>query len=352
MRLGIVRVKQDMLNVIADWNILWARIKLRRILSPQQVSMRFPHRAARARLLDLTPNVRGAFWVLAAALIFTIMGTLVKFLGGHFDSFQLAFFRALFGLLALLPFLARTGISSIKTNRLGLHLSRGLIGSAGMLCGFYALTHLSYADAVSFSYARSLFLIPLAVVFLGEVVRRRRWTATLVGFCGVLVMLRPGGEFDLAMVAAIAGAFFVALVTILIKKLSETEKPEVILFYFGIVSTSVSFVPALMVWRMPSLWEFALLMAVGAIAASGQYCMIRGYRIGETTAITPFDYTRLLFASLIGIFIFAEPLEIWTIVGALIIVASTLYIALREANLGKKANPTEPGVNPPVVSDK
>jgi drug/metabolite transporter (DMT)-like permease len=306
----------------------------------------------RARLRSLPANFRGALWVLMAAMIFTIMGTLVKFLGNHFDSFEIAFFRALFGLGALMPFLLKLGIGQIRTKRLGLHLTRGFIGSLGMLCGFYALTHLSYADAISISYARSLFLIPLAVVFLKEVVGRRRWTATLVGFIGVLVMMRPGSEFELAMVVAIAGAFFVALVTILIKKLSQTEKPEVILFYFGIVSTSVSFVPAMMVWRTPTLWEFVLLMAVGAIAASGQYCMIRGYKVGETTAITPFDYTRLLFASVIGIFVFAEPLEAWTILGAMIIATSTLYIAYREAGLGKKVTPTEPAVNPPMMPDK
>ena len=314
--------------------------------------MRLSYPRARVKLRRLPPNVQGALWVLLAAMIFTAMGSLVKYLGGFFDSFQIAFFRALFGLLALLPFIARTGFGEVRTSRLPLHLLRGLLGTSGMFCGFYALTHLSYADAVSFSYARSLFLIPLAVLFLGEVVRRRRWTATVIGFLGVLVMLRPGGEFDLAMLVAIAGALLVALVTILIKKLSETENPQVILFYFGIVSTPIALIPALYVWRIPSLVELLLLMAVGAIAASAQYCMIRAYRVGEATAVTPFDYSRLLFATLIGVFVFGEALELTTIIGALIIVGATLYIALREANLGKKPEPTEPSVNPPVMPHK
>ncbi len=305
--------------------------------------------AVQEGLLALSANVRGALWVLAAAAIFTLMGSLVKFLGHDFDSFQIAFFRALFGLLATLPFVACNRLGQVKTKRLGQHLSRGLTGSLGMLCGFYALTHLSYADAVAFSYARTLFLIPLAVLFLGEAVRRRRWTATIVGFLGVLVMLRPGGDFDLAMVVAIAGAVLVALVTVQIKKLSETERPEAILLYFGLVSTSISIIPALLVWRLPTLFEFALLMLVGGIAAAGQYCMIRGYRIGEATAVTPFDYSRLLFATLIGIFVFDETLVIWTVIGALIIVAATLYIALREADLGRRRRPPAPSVDPPVV---
>ncbi len=307
---------------------------------------------ARERLAALSPNVRGALWILGSAFFFTIMGTLVKYLGASFDSFQIAFFRALFGLCAILPFVWRVGLVNLKTQRLPLHLFRGLVGSAGMLSGFYALTNLSYADAVSFSYARGLFLIPLAVLFLGEVVRRRRWTATLCGFVGVLVMLRPGGAIELAMIVAIFGAFCTGLMTVLVKKLSETEQPEVIIFYASVISTTVALGPALLVWQSIGLADIALLVAVGGFAAAGQYCMIRAYRIGEATALAPFDYTRLLFASLIGIFLFGEALSVWTVVGAMIIVASTLYIAVREAQLGKKAEPTEPSVNPPVVPNR
>ena len=136
-------------------------------------------------ILQLPGNVRGALWVLIAALCFTAMGTLVKLLGGAFDSFQIAFFRALFGLLAIAPFVLKMGPSKLKTKRPGLHVARSLTGTVGMFCGFYALVHLDYADAVALSYARGLFLIPLAVIFLGEVVRRRRWTATIIGFLGV-----------------------------------------------------------------------------------------------------------------------------------------------------------------------
>lgn len=287
----------------------------------------------------LPGNLRGALWVLVAALCFSVMATTTKFLGQTFDSFEIAFFRAIFGLFAVAPFIWRMGPAQLKTKRLGMHLARGILGAVAMMCGFYAITHLSFADAVSLSYARTLFLIPLAVVFLGEVVRRRRWTATAVGFLGVLVMLRPGGELELAALVALGGAMLVAVVTVLIKLLSATERPETLLFYFGIVATTATLLPALAVWRTPSGSELALLMFVGAVGASGQYCMIRGYAAGEATAVLPFDYSRLLFAALIGIVVFAEMPDGWTIAGAVIIVTATLYIALREAGLGKRARP-------------
>lgn len=303
------------------------------------------------RVLNLPDNVRGALWVVAGCVMFSAMTTLVKSLGGTFDSFQLAFFRALFGLFAVMPFVVRRGAGVIRTRRLGLHFVRGLMGASAMLCGFYAITHLSLADAVSISYARALFLIPLAVVFLGEVVRMRRWTATGIGFIGVVIMLRPGGDIAPATFVALLGALLVASVTIMIKKLTTTERPETLLFYFGIISSTVALIPALLVWRAPHLWELALMMTIGACGASGQYCMIRGFKIGEATALIPFDYTRLVFAGVIGYVVFFEVPDLWTITGAAIIVASTLYIALREARLGRKERPTEPAINPPAVAD-
>jgi drug/metabolite transporter (DMT)-like permease len=288
------------------------------------------------RVRGLPGNARGALWIILGCIMFSCMTAMVKFLGGSFDSFQLAFFRALFGLFAVLPFFLRYGLGVVRTRRLGLQLTRAIGGSFAMLCGFYAITHLPLADAVSISYARALFLIPLAVLFLGEVVRLRRWTATAVGFVGVVIMLRPGGEIAPATFVAVLGAFLGAAITILIKKLSTTERPESLLFYFGAVSSLVALGPALMVWRAPTPTELAFLMAIGALGAAGQYFMIRGYRIGETTALLPFDYTRLLFAGAIGYLVFAELPDIWTVSGALIVVAATLYIGIREARLGKR----------------
>lgn len=287
----------------------------------------------------LSPNVRGAAWVVLAAGLFVVMGTLTKLLGDRFESAQAGFFRVLFGLITVLPFVWRMGPRRLVTGRIWLHLLRGLGGGLAVLCGFYSLMHLSFADAVSISYARMLFVIPLAVLFLGERVRVRRWTATAVGFVGVLVMLRPTGEVSFAAWIALLGALLVAGVSIMVKRLAETERPETLLFYFGLTSTLVTLLPALAVWRNPTPWELVLLLAIGGSGSAAQYCMIQGYKNGEATAVIPFDYFRLLFAAVVGVLLFAEYPDAWTLTGAAVIVASTLYIALREARLKGRAAP-------------
>lgn len=281
----------------------------------------------------LPDNSRGALWILFSTVLFTVMAVTIKQMGKHFDSFQIVFFRCLFHFLTILPFVIREGgWSVIRTSRFPLHLLRVSLGLVAMFCGFYAFVHLSLADAVAISFARPLFMIPLAVLFLHEIVRLRRWSATAVGFVGVVVMLRPGeSAISTAALVALLGAFCVAVVLVVIKRLSTTERPLTISIWFGIIATLVSLVPALLVWKQPTLEQFFWLALIGALGASAQYMVIRAYRIGEATAVAPIDYVRLLFAGAVGWWIFAEEPDIWTGIGSLLIIGSTLYIARREA---------------------
>ena len=263
----------------------------------------------------------------------------------------MAFFRALFGLLAVLPFFLRFGLGLVRTQRLGMHLVRSLCGACAMLCGFYAITHLPLADAVSISYARALFLIPLAVLFLGEVVRLRRWTATAIGFVGVIVMMRPGGRYRAGDMGRGNRRLPGRRGHNHDQKIVGTERPETLLLYFGVISSLVALAlgPALLVWRTSTLVELAFLMAIGTLGAAGQYCIIRGYRIGEATALLPFDYTRLIFAGVIGFLWFAETPDASTLTGAAIVVGATLFIGIREARLGKTPTPSQSAIDPPAV---
>ena len=294
-------------------------------------------RVARKRWLALPVNVRGALWVLLASVLFSIMAVMVKAVGARLDSLEIGFFRCAFGLLAILPFMVRAGPAVFRTHRPVLHLLRGLLGTTAMFCGFYAITRLPLADATAIGFASTLFMIVLAVLFLGEVVRWRRWTATIIGFLGVVVIVRPGEHvLDLAMSIALFGAVCVATVSVLIKKLSSTEAPLSIVFSFGIVSTSVSVIPAILVWQTPTLQELGLLVQIGAVGSAAQSCGIRGFHCGEATAVAPFDYFRLLFAGLFDYLLFGDVPTPHTLMGAGLIVASTLYIARREAMLARR----------------
>jgi drug/metabolite transporter (DMT)-like permease len=290
-----------------------------------------------AWLRRLPGNARGCLWALAATLAFGLMETTIKYLGAAMHPMQIVFFRCAFAFLAIAPVILLTGgLARVATKRIGAHFARTMLGCSAMATGFYAISNLPLADAVALGYVRPLFLVPLAVLYLGEPAHWRRWTATLVGFGGVLVMVQPGdGAFNPVALVALMSGFIVACVSIALKKLSETETAETTVFWFATFSTVLSLGPALLFWRWPTPAEWPVLAALGVMGAFGQYFIMRAYRIAEATAVDPMDYGRLLMAAAIGVLFFGETLQLHTVAGAAIIAASTFYIARREAKLTK-----------------
>lgn len=270
---------------------------------------------------------------------FTFMALMIKLLGDRLDSFQIAFFRCLIGFLAILPFVAGYGISTLRTRSLKIHLLRGIFGLVAMFSSYYAVAHMPLASYTALSFTKPLFATVLAVLILRETVRWRRWSATLVGFLGVVVMVRPGaGIIDSAALFALVDALSIAFLVTLVKRLPPGETTLVMLFYFGVFSTIAALPPALLVWRAPAPGEFALLIGIGVLGVLSQSCWIRAYRAGEASAVAPFDYLRLLFAAIAGFLAFGERVDAWTLAGAAIIVVSTVYIARREARLRRASS--------------
>ena len=305
------------------------------------------HRFSR-RFSGLPANVQGAIWIAFAGLILVTMSSMVKALGASFDSFQILFFRCAVGAVALLPLALRYGFGTYATRRAGLHVVRTLVGISAMACFFYALTHMALAEATAILFSRPLFTTILAVVVLGEVVRWRRATATVVGFIGILIIVRPGATaFEPAALVAVLGAMLAGATIITIKKLSATEATVVIVFWFTIGGTVLALIPAMLVWRTPTGAEWGLLVLMGLLGLAGQAAMTRGFSLGEASAVVSFDYLRLIFAGLIGIVLFAEVPDIWSVTGAAIIIAGTLYIIRREIKLAaakgkEERTPPEP----------
>jgi drug/metabolite transporter (DMT)-like permease len=299
-----------------------------------------------ARWLALPVSVRGPLWMMAAGALFAAMTLLVKILAGQLNSFEIAFFRAAFGLASVLPFALAAGRAAFVTRRPFTHLARGLVGAVAMSATFYSIAHLPLAEATALSFTRPLFVVLLAAAFLGEPVRIRRLAATAVGFLGVLIMLRPqrwftGEGIELAAVAGLGGAALVAVVIVFVKKLIRTERPVTLLFYFGLISTLGALVPALPDWVWPSWTQLFWLLVMGAVGASAQSLIIRAYMVADATVVSPFDYIRLVFAAIFGFAFFGEVPGSWMLAGAGVIIAATVYIAHREARLGR--------VSPPVL---
>lgn len=218
-----------------------------------------------------------------------------------------------------------------------MHAWRGVLGVFAMACAYFGVGILPLATYTAISFSKPLFAIVLAVLILGETVGWRRWTATLVGFLGVLLMTRPGTEaFDVASLFPVGDALSVAILITVLKRMPESETPLVMLFYFGVFASLISLGPALFVWRWPDPWQWACLVLIGAFGALSQYWWIKAFRAGEASAVAPFDYSRIIFTGLIGLVVFAEMPDRWTLAGVALIVASTFYIARREARLARR----------------
>ncbi len=281
----------------------------------------------------LSANHRGALWMIAASLGFTVNSALVKTLtASGLDVFQIAFARALFSFALLVPFLLRAGPGAFNTKHPWLHGIRAVAGAGAMVCGFYAVGRLQLADFTALTFTQPLFVTLLAVILLGEVVRWRRWLATAVGFLGVLIMVRPGASsFDPAALVALASVSGIAIAVCLVKKLPDGESHTTMLAYFCLMSLAITVVPALLFWTPPTLTQWLLLAGVGALGVASQAMIIRAYRSGEASFVAPFDYLKLILAGLIGFLVFGEVPGPWTLLGAAVIVGAALYIARREA---------------------
>lgn len=274
----------------------------------------------------------------AAALCFALMNLLIRLAAVELDAIQIAFFRNLFAFLFMLPWAFRLGPRSLKTRRLGMHFLRAMVGLAGMLCWFTSVALLPLADAVALNFTAPLFVTIGAALFLGETVRARRWTATAIGFVGTLVILRPGfGSVSAVSLLPVIAAGFMAVSTLVVKSLSRTESPGTVVLYMNLFMTPISLVPALWVWRWPSVYVLGLMVALGLVAAVAHIALTRSYVKADASAVQPFDYTRLPFVALFGYVFFAEVPDRWLWVGAALIIGAAIYTAHREAALAARA---------------
>ncbi len=282
----------------------------------------------------LPANLRGAFWILIAACLLTVMGAMVKHLGRDIPPVQMMFFRSLVAVSMIVPFMLRSGWAGFRTKRPGLHLFRTLVGALGMFCVFYAFTHLPLAETIAIVFSRPLFAVGLAILFLGETVGWRRITAAVVGFAGVMVMVRPGSAaFDPASLFAVTAAVAAGSTAVIIKKLSATESTTSIVLWFSVGSAVITAVPAMVVWVPPAPAQWATLILMGIVGVGGMAALTKGFSTGDTSFVSPFDYSRLLYATALGFFVFGETPDAWSAMGALIIVASGYYIVRRELAL-------------------
>jgi len=274
---------------------------------------------------------RAATLVSAGSLTLVVMATLVKHLGHELPAMEILFFRSAIGFLFVLPLFARNPLEPFRTKRLGMHLVRGAIGAVGNACFFWTITNMLLADAMALQFSRPLFMIPLAVLLLGEHPGLRRTAVAMIGFLGILLYARPftGGFEPDALVGAL-GALAGGLVVICIKRLATTEPTRVIMFYYAFWNAVFALVPAALFWVTPSLPQLALLVVVAFLGIVGQGMITHGLGMGEATVLVPLDYSRIVYSAVLGYLLFGEIPGPWSFAGMALIVAASLYLVLTE----------------------
>lgn len=291
---------------------------------------------------SLTGNVRGSILVIIGTFVGTLMVSCIKVLGQRIPVVEILFMRQVVLLLVIAPMMVRNFPGVFVSRHRKLHFIRVGVSSIAMITGFTAFVHLPLAEATTIGFARTLFTTVLAVLILHETVGLRRWSATALGFIGVVVVVQPGSDsFSLYALAAILSAFLVALLMIFLRTLSQVDKPITIMSYQAVFLTLILAAPALYFWVTPTWTELVLVIVAGTLMSVMQWLNIQAYKVGEAAAIAPMDYFRLFFATLIGIWFFSEIPTIWTFVGAGIILLSTAYTMHRNS-IRKSAAPATP----------
>ncbi len=295
----------------------------------------------RATYAELSGNVRGALWMLASAVTFTLMTSLIKYLGEDYSAGLQTFYRQAAGLIVLAPILLRDPKAALTTTRPGILLYRALAGTLGVVMAFWAYQEMPLAEANALSFTRTLWIVPLAIFVLREKIGIWRMGATLAGFAGVLIMLQPSiaNAVGLPALAALGSAFLFATTVTGVKVLTRDHTVTVLMVWSALLGFILSVPLAVLEWRWPAPFDLALLAAMGVLGLITQVCYIKGMSLGDAAAMAPIDYTRLVFAILFGLLLFHEVPNLITMAGALIVIGSTLVITLREMRVKREPPP-------------
>jgi drug/metabolite transporter (DMT)-like permease len=274
-------------------------------------------------------------FALAAIVMFVAMAVCIRALADRLPAGDIAFYRAFFGLLLLLPLVFGGGWTrarrTLETRRLPLFALRALFTYLAIAAYFYALLKIPMAEAIALSSTLPIFMTALAALILGEAVGLRRWTAVVIGFAGALLIVRPGfADVSWAALTALASAVLYAGAGITVKLLSRTEPPGRIVFYMNLLVLLLAAAPVLVDFTPPRWADFPYILAIGATGTAAHYFQSNAFKRADASFVAPFDFLRLPLGALCGYFIFHDRPSDWVWAGAALIFASTLWIARRE----------------------
>lgn len=281
-------------------------------------------------------NLRAVAWMIGAAASFSLLVVCVRELSASLPTPEILFFRCLFTTALLVPWALRAGRDALRIRRPWPNLLRGISTFAAMTMWFHAIGVVPLADAVAIQSAYPLFTILLAMLLFAERPGIRRWLATLAGFAGVLVIVRPGfAAVGLPTVMLLGAALFYAVSNICVKAMADTESPTRMVFTVNLLLLAFSAVPTAFVWTTPTPEALPWIALLAGSGFAAHMCLTRSLATGEAGAVMPFDFLRLPFAALNGFLLYEEIPDLWTVAGGILVFASAIYIAMREARPGR-----------------
>ena len=286
--------------------------------------------------------------MLAGIAAFSVMDATIKWLTDDYSVTQIVALRSWFGLPLLSLFaLYGGGVKSLETRRPEIHIGRYLLVLALSFSFFWALSQMKLVDAIAITFAAPIFITALSVPLLQEAVGWHRWVAIGAGFCGVLVMLRPGmGVFQWAALVVLGSVVVYALLMITTRAFKATETTAALMLYPQLGMSLTGLVLAPFFWITPSLTDLGLFALAGMFGSVGVMCVTHAFRLGPAAVISPFEYSALIWASLLGYFLWGELPDTITLLGAGIVISSGLYIIYRETIVVGWARPRLPSMSP------
>ncbi len=286
----------------------------------------------------------GIGWMLATTVLFVVVTGVVRHLGSSLPAMEMAFIRYAFGILLVAPALLPLFRQPPSFHRLRFFTIRGLAHAVGVMLWFFAMARIPIAEVTAIGYVAPIFITIGAALFLGEKLQARRIFSVLVGFIGALVILRPGfQEINAGQLAQLCAAPFFAASFIMSKKLTAYEDSSVIVGMLTIVCTLALLPGAIYYWQTPTLYETLWLAVAATSATCGHYTLTRAYKAAPMTVTQPFIFLQLVWATLLGITLFDEPMDPFVIAGGGIVVAAVSYISHREAvNARRNKTPALP----------
>jgi len=273
----------------------------------------------------------GIFWMLLTMLLFVSMDACAKYLTQSLHVLEVVWGRYFFHLLILMILLAPRLRSLMTTSHIRLQLSRSLLLLMTTACFFTGLGYIPMADASSIMLTSPIVVTALSMPILKEKVGLRRWASIMIGFIGALIIIRPGtGMMQPAALFPISAAILYGMFQISTRFLSHSEPVLTSLLYSALIGTIVTTLALPFFWQMPTSSEWLIMISMGLLGGAGQFTLIKSLTIAPAATVAPFNYTNLIWATLFGFIIFGDLPDRWTISGAVIIVASGLYIFHRE----------------------